>query len=64
MEQVLNSHGAFVLGLLALCGGIAGLKVGLWAVVLLSTVCAVGVTALGSWESRALLGGAVQRRSE
>lgn len=60
MEQVLNSHGAFVLGLFAFYGGIAGLKVGLWAVVLLSTVGAVGIAALGSWESHTLLG-AVQK---
>ena len=55
MEQVLNSHGVFALGLLALCGGMGGLKVGLWAVALLSSLCAVGVLALWLGESRALL---------
>lgn len=51
MEQVLGSHGAFTLGLFALCGGIIGLKAGLWAVVLLSVVCMVGVSALWLWEN-------------
>jgi len=51
MEQVLGSHGAFALGLLGLCGGIIGLKAGLWAVVLLYIICAVGVISLWFWEN-------------
>lgn len=51
MEQVLGGHGAFTLGLLALCGGILGLKAGLWAVALLYAICAVGVIMLWFWEN-------------
>ncbi|MGH7966490.1 MAG: hypothetical protein ACRERD_32470, partial [Candidatus Binatia bacterium] len=48
-------HGAFALGLLALCGGILGLKAGLWALVLLSSVCTIGVMTLWFWENRGWL---------
>ncbi len=52
MEHILNSHGAFAFMLLGLCGGVAGIKAGLWAFGIVCLVSMPGLFALALWEQR------------
>lgn len=56
MEHVLNGHAPLALGLLALIGGITGLKVGFWALGICYLICASGLLTSWAWENRAWLG--------
>ena len=52
MEQVLMSHGAWMLGLFTLCGGIVGVKTCLWVGSLLCVVCVGNLLGLSLWLER------------